>query len=199
VKTFFGRIFRENWNLLAPAGGLVVSVVGSFLKPPPEEASFRPFLLFLVILWLAVGVYFLHGWRRPKDARLWLVVTLLSWVAVFSFVQLYFHLEKSWMSQYNGHPVIIGSEYTPKGQEHVSKYPDRSVERVIMDFIGDREMIWTRESLNQRRTWLGGLYLLCGMFITTAMTAAVQLIYCLRVPSRHGRSPVAAVDVATPT
>jgi len=178
LKDYFGRAFRENWNLLSLVTGLIVTAIGRFLDPPPADTNFGAFLKFLVILFLAIGVYFLHQWRRASDATLWLVVTLVSWVAVFASVMVYFSLESSWTVPYSGHRVVIGSSYTQTGQAFVSKHPDMALEDVVMHFAGDTERIWTRESLNTRRTSLGMLYLLCGMLSTTAMAAAVQLVYC---------------------
>jgi len=184
IKSQLGKI-RENWNLLSAVAVLIITAIGKFLRPPPADTNIRSFLVFIVPLWVVMMLYFIFRWNKKKDAQMWLIVTLLSVIVICPCVIYYFHIERSWTAQYAGRKVITGSVYTERGEKYRKEHPDKSIKDIITDAAGKIEQIWTEDSINQRRTWMGIHYLFCGLLITTAMMAGTQIIYCMR-ESRHG-------------
>jgi hypothetical protein len=179
---------QENWNLLAPVAGWIVSIIGSFLNPPPTGTNFKAFLYVLIVLWTALMLFFLYRWRQGSDAHRWGIATFVSFVLVCISVVWYFHLENTWTASVGGRSIIVGKEYTDRARAWIENHPDLPVEELIADFGGEKnvEMIWTKHSLDLRRTLMGALYLLCGTLLTTAVMAGTQLVYCVRRSGEGG-------------
>jgi hypothetical protein len=74
--------------------------------------------------------------------------------------------------------IIGGDSYTAHGREYHEQNPHLPPERLVMDFAGQVEKIWTRESLVQRRLLLAGLYVLAMPIFTISLMSIVQAIHC---------------------
>jgi hypothetical protein len=92
----------------------------------------------------------------------------------------YQRLLYAWTGEYYGRLMVVGTELTPAGRAYLDKHPDMPLNRLLEDFVGRPEDIWTRRSINQRRTTVAAVYVSCLPLFTVSVIAVVQALRCLK-------------------
>ena len=185
---------RALWTVLVQSALWLLGVIGGFLLPPPvgmgagEDKTWLRFAQFLVAVLLGLVVFGTFKWHQRKHAAgWWLTACGALLLAIVMFFQ-YQRLMYGWTGEYDGRLVVVGTEYTPQGRAYVEPNPNLPLTTLLEDFLGRAEDIWTRNSINQRRTVLAGVYVSCLPLLVLSIIAVVQALRCLgvvaRLPSR---------------
>jgi hypothetical protein len=203
VQDFLKRA-RQTWLLLAQSTIWVAGVIVGFLLPPPagtaeESQIWVRFAQFVITIVIGMVLLAALRWKRKKDAFVWgglsLLCLLLGTAAFFGY-QLF---AARWTALYHTEPVLIGSVYTDFGRTYHEQNPRFPPARLIEDFAGQVEKIWTRESIQQRRLLLAMMYVLAMPLFTLCIMSIVQAIQCAvaKRPSKRRRAGSAAARVST--
>ena len=175
---------RKSWLVLAQGALWVGGVLGGFLLPPPvgvaagDEKIWLRLGQFIVGVVLGLVFFAARRWNQPKHALKWCGVALLFLILASAAFFRYQQLTLAWTGNYGGDKVVIGSEYTPQGFSYRTKNPELSLDKLIDDFTGVTENIWTRESINRRRLLLAATYVSCLPLFTICLIAVVQAVHC---------------------
>jgi hypothetical protein len=179
------RDTQSSWAVLAQGAVWLLGLLGGFLLSPPvgvstaEDRTWLRFGQFIVAVLLGLVLFAALKWKRRKHGARWwgaaCVSLLLAVVAFFVYQRLLY----GWTAEYDGRPIVIGSEYTPHARAYVEKNPNLPLKTLLEDFLGRAEDIWTRNSINQHRLVLAGVYVSCLPLFTLAVIAIVQALRCL--------------------
>jgi hypothetical protein len=185
-----GRV-RALWAVLAQGALWFSGVIGGFLLPPPvgmaagDDRTWLRFAQFLVAALLGLVLFATFRWHQRKHASVWWLTAcgalLLAIVVFFQYQRLLY----AWTGEYDGHLVVVGSEFTAQGRAYVERNPNLPLTTLLEDFLGRAEDIWTRPSINQRRTVLAGVYVSCLPLLVLSLIAIVQALRCLGVIARQ--------------
>jgi hypothetical protein len=183
---------RRHWASLVQVSGVLLVVVGTAVLPPavsgPDETPWRR--LAQVMTAILIGLMFVAAARRPvKDHRFWSSVSIVLTMLTLTATLTYSHLSSSWTCLYDDRRMVVGSELTSRGLAHRQRNPDVSCTTVIGDFAGNLEDVWVKDSLTQRYSILGGLYIACVGLVTMTLVSVVQATVAVHgAPGRaHGR------------
>src|SRR5262249_57548522 len=80
--------------------------------------------------------------------RTWWWTAVAAASAIAAVALLFFHVDAAakCVATYDGHPVLIGREYTPVAAEYIRKSPGMSASDLLLDAGGAAERIWTASS-----------------------------------------------------
>ncbi len=174
---------KKSWGTLAQSALWIICVVGSFLLPPPVGFSGSGQHIWTAlgkfVVTVLVGLMIVAGrkWNKKGQARAWAIVAAaLLVVAVSTFIS-YQSLLFSHTCTYSSKEVVIGNVYTEHALTYLQKYPGKSCEALLEDFVGKADDIWTQESINHERTTLAEVYLSCLPLFAMCMMAIVHAVY----------------------
>ena len=187
---------RKNWLPLAQGGLWIGGILGGFLLPPPIGISVGEEKIWLrlgqFIIAVVLGLVFLAArrWDRQRYSLRWGGSALLFLaVAIAAFFR-YQQLTLAWTGTYDGDKVVIGSELTEQGRAYVSANPKLSTDKLIYNFTGNTEQIWTRDSIYHRRLALAATYVSCLPLFTICLMSVVQALHLprrLKKPAKRGK------------
>ena len=184
---------RESWILLAQSTIWIAAVIAGFMLPPPvgtldETRVWVRFAQFVITVLIGLLVLAALRWNRKKNSLGWaalsVVFLLLGTVAFFSY-QLY---AARWTVPYSNQRVVIGHTFTKEGSEYHDQNPNLTMEALVMHCAGKIENIWTRESLQQRRLLLAGLYIFAMPLFTICIVSVLQALQCAVASSPRRRT-----------
>jgi TIR domain-containing protein len=191
--------FRRRWpTLLAAAGIGAAAIVGALLTQPAAlagtESRSRAVFASLASAGIAAALIIPLTARRRYSSRniavvsgaIVLVLGIAAYVAGASS-------QRQCTLQYDGRPVLIGTQLTTLGQEYRRVNPQLPMDEVLRDAGGQTETVWTRASINRCRVTLGWTYFLWLPLLITALVSAV-----LAVPAGKLSVPAAQAPPATP-
>ena len=192
---------RKSWAMLAQAAVWVIGVIAGFLVPPPvgtpdEGKVWVHFAQFAITIVIGLVLLAALRWNRGKHAFVWGGVSLMFLIlgtAMFFNYQLF---AERWTAQYNLQRVVIGSVFTPFGQDYHNQNPQFTRAQLVMDAGGQMEKIWTRESIEQRRIALAAMYVLAMPLFAVCIMSIVQAVHCATLKATRRKKP--ASRPATP-
>ena len=183
--------------MLAQTAAWVVGVLAGFLLPPPigtpqENQIWVRFAQFVITVFIGLLVLAALRWKSKKDAFRWGAISMLFlFLGTATFFGYQFFATR-WTTMYNKQRVVIGDVYTAVGRDHHEQNQHRPPEELVMDFAGDVEMIWTRESIAQRRLLLAAMYVLAMPLFTVSVMSIVQALHCAVAKTRHRKHVVSS-------
>jgi hypothetical protein len=174
---------KRSWGLLAEVAVFIFGVVGGFVFPPPGWASADDKTLVRLgqfIVAVLAGLIFLvvQRWNRKKHVRRWAALAgaflVLSVLAFFA----YQHLLDTRTCLYARKQLVIGTQYTIHAETYARDNPNSTCTSLLEDFAGQAEDIWTKDSINNSRYILAGVYILTLPMFTVCIISVVQALYC---------------------
>lgn len=166
------------WDRLRKGGAFAVSILAGFLIPPPTSNgtssetfwNMGKFAAIAVFATLTVGAQVLWQW----EARRWLRVGIASFVVGFALTLAYIGLRESLVCHARDVDFVVGMNYTQYGRAFISKDPDASCNRMLDEFAGRADLIWTHRSIVASRIILLTFYTLCIPPFTLGMFGVAQ-------------------------
>jgi len=176
---------RKHWGTLAKGAIWVSSVVGGFWLPPSvglTESAQKTWLFFArFISAVVVGLMLVTTvrWNRRSHTAGWWSLSFVSLLlAIFAYLG-YQHLTDSWTLNYRGRTVLRGATYSPQAAHDRERNPGENDERLLDRFAGKAEDVWTADSVNVHRLYLGAFYIASVPLFAVCMMAVVQAISCM--------------------
>jgi hypothetical protein len=194
---------QKSWVMLAQAAAWVAGVIAGFLLPPPvgtpdESQVWVRFAQFVITVVIGVVLLAALRWKRKKDVFGWGAISLLFLFLGSATFFGYQFFATRWTTTYHKQRVVIGDVYTAGGREYHEQHQNLPPEGLVMDFAGDVEKIWTRESLAQRRLLLAAMYVLAMPLFTVCVMSIVQALHCAVAKTRHRKHVVSSAHRASP-
>jgi uncharacterized membrane protein YhaH (DUF805 family) len=193
---------RTNWAALAQASAWVMGIMSSFLLPPPVSVSKDDEKIWLrlaqFVIAVLIGLLFVAArrWNKRRHVRWWAtsaaVMFLLS-ILLFVFYQ---YLSLSLTCKYYSQTIVIGSSYTTQGANYAQKNPGISCEKLLKDFTGQAEDVWTKESVTRNRVTLAVAYIGSIPFFVACIMGVVQALSITGKEGTRRRSPPPRVNTA---
>jgi hypothetical protein len=185
VNSLFSSM-QSRWKDLALFATWILGVVGGFLMSPPVgtyelyDDYLRRFGQFVVTLFVGLLVLVMWRYQRKKDVSLWGSVSLICLVLCVVLYFSYWRLTVSYTAEYNGVPVVIGSnaDYTDFAKAYLESHPQITKEELIMDFAEKIGEIWNPEAVDRRRLILAICYICSLPFFTVAIMSILQALRC---------------------
>jgi hypothetical protein len=170
-----------------------------FLLPPPGASSQdnHVWLRFAqLVITVVIGFILLASlrWSQKEHAAWWAGVSLLFLLLSAGVFFVYQTCAARWSATYNGQSVLIGDTLTSFGREYRQEKPELSNEQLVMDVSGQIEKIWTKESLESRRSRLAALYVVAMPLFTICILSIVQALQCAAGKARVSRTQEADSD-----
>ena len=174
---------QQSWALLAQSTVWISAVLAGFLLPPPvgtldEGKVWVRFAQFIITILIGIVLLLALRWNRKADVLRWAVSALVCLVLAIGCFFAYQIYAARWTVPYNGQRVVIGGQFSQIGREYQQSNPNLTFEDLVLNYAGKVEKIWTRESLQQRRIILAGMYVLAMPLFTVCMMSLLQAIQC---------------------
>jgi hypothetical protein len=190
---------RASWWLLAQSTIWIAAVIAGFMLPPPvgtveETKVWVRFAQFVITVLIGLFVLAELRWNRKKDSLGWGSLSALFLVLGTAVFFSYQFFAARWTAPYSNQRVVIGDTFTQLGGQYHRENPNLTMEDLVMHYAGHIEKIWTRESLQQRRVLLAGLYILAMPLFTICIMSIVQAMQCAASssPRKRARTPRSA-------
>ncbi len=183
------RGLKSQWVLLIQAAAFVSLTIKGFVSTPtyfdPIASGSETTRLagFIVALIVAIFFYLGHRWSFKKNAKGWVVATIVLAVLLVVAAQFFSESKARCSCRYGGEIVAIGTEYTDLGKQDSMKYPEGlPCEDSLMNFGGKAARIWSTQSISscQRKLTLG--YLATYITAALSMLSALQILRCYKAP-----------------
>jgi hypothetical protein len=178
----WSKRIKASWTALSQIAIWIMSILGSFLLPPPigvspeDQKIWQRLARFIVTI--LVGLLFVaaRGFNKRKHLQGWTVVAgLLLVLAVADFL-IYQSRLYSTTCSYNSKRVLKGSTYTPHGLDYFQKHPGVSCEYAFEEHAGRAEDIWTEDSIVHNRMILAEVYIGCLPLFAICIVAILQAV-----------------------
>jgi hypothetical protein len=169
------------------SAALVASVWLWPLAPRPAEAQWRLVAQGLSVLSLVAMLVPVTYFRQPRHRVGWTIAAAISallgaWLGDAVIPR---HMQRidDWTCRYNGRRVIVGrgDALMLEGSRYMSRNPGQTCDGMIKDFAGSVEEIWSKASIDARRSQLANVYLPLPatmgcllMIVTQAIAVAMQ-------------------------
>lgn len=188
---------KKIWGLLMQFAVFILGIAGTFLLPPPGWASSSGdktvVRLGQFIVAVLVGLIFLlvQKWNKKKHTKRWALLTIMFLVLSVGAFFVYQQLLDTRTCQYDGHAVVIGTQYTEATQTYINdESPGATCEKLLKDNpTGTVDEIWTRDSINRSRYVLAGGYISTLPLLTICIIAVVQALYCSQAKPNRQKDP----------
>jgi hypothetical protein len=181
--------------MLLKGAVVIYLAVKGFVSPPaaydPVASANETKGLAIFIVALLAGIFFYFGrrWSRKKDAKGWMIVTILLLAALVASDQGFKHFKAKCTCQYFDQQLLIGNEYSPKGLAEAAKHlGGLPCEEMIMQFGSRYRLIWTENSFNACRRYLTLTYLLTFSVAAMGLLSVIQLVECYASKERKRNS-----------
>jgi hypothetical protein len=178
---------KSRWVLLAQGAAFISLTIAGFVSPPsyfdPISSSLetRRLAVFISSLIVAIFFYLGHQFSLKKNARAWVVVTVLLALMLIASFQLFAEAKPQCICRVVGENVGIGTDYTDLGKRDAQKHPGGlPCDESLMNFGGRVERIWTAESIESCRRKLRLLYLTTYSTAALSMLSALQIVRCYK-------------------
>ena len=139
---------------------LVASVISGFLLAPVETTTWTKLAAFVLAIGIGVAIVIVTN-KLKGQFMVWAIAAVAFLTGALGVYARYENISKHWTGECRGKSFIMGSEYTPaalKYYEMIRKTPDWDP-CIIVEFEGDPDKVWTRDSRIDRMSKLGWLYL----------------------------------------
>jgi len=182
---------RKNWVKLASTASFIVAIVGAFIKPfgtSGEES--RMLLRFApVTVTFVVGVVFLFARRltSSKFENLWFAAAVINLALLVTAFFVYTSYIYTRTCEFDNNRVIIGTRYTPHTLKYLETNQGISCTKLLDNFAGQADDIWTAESINESRRFRDLSYF---SVITVFALAFLTLGQALSIAATKRRSRV---------
>ena len=169
-------------------------ILGGFLLPPPvgvaasEDKMWLRLGQFIIVIILGLIFFAAQRWTQPRHAFKWCMAALAFLVLAVAAFFRYQQLTIAWTENYNGDKVVTGSVYTEPAQNLLKENPRMSRNDLLVNFAGETENIWTRESINNRRLILAATYIICLPLFTICLLTVLQAIQCGNTLRKHRKT-----------
>lgn len=189
---------KKNWNLLARPALWLSGTLGTFVWPPPRDLtaadtfSTTGLVRFLIAILLGFFVLLTTKSTSGTHARWWAAASLGATLAFLASVFVYQDNAKEKTVNYDGIQVVIGSIYTPMGQQYVEKRKAATAADMVLDSAGRPDLIWTQDSLRRNARQLTLLYIVSMVTGASAIMSLLQAIELSQKRARRRKSPAGA-------
>jgi hypothetical protein len=179
----WSTMLRKHWLKLTSTAGFIIAIVGGFIKPvgtSDEESNvlirFTP-----VAVALVVGIVYLLARRLGpnKYRNFWFAATILNVVLFVTGFFVYRNYVYTRTCEFDNDRVLIGTSYTSHTIKYLSTNQGISCSKLLDNFGGKSEDIWTAESINESRrfrdfSYFSGVTLFALSFLTLGQALAVD-------------------------
>jgi hypothetical protein len=126
---------------------------------PALPAQDRALARLASALLAAVGCIAIALLRRVFRPRVWMSAALIAGALAVVALAFHFDATASCVATYDGHPTIIGREYTDEALTYVRDNPGLPASDLLLDAAGQVDTLWTGASVARCRFWVswGGL------------------------------------------
>ena len=140
---------------LFSTAGFIVAIVGGFIKPiatsDEESRLLQRFAPVAVALFVGIVFLFARRLTSSKFQTLWVGATVINvtlFVIAFFVYTDYIHTRTC---EFDNKRVLIGTRYTPHTMKYLEANQDMSCTKLLDNFAGVPDDIWTAESINESR------------------------------------------------
>jgi hypothetical protein len=188
----------RRWPTLLAAVGIGAAAITAPLLAQPaalggSDARTRAVFASLASAGIAAAIIIPLTARRRHRSRaiavagagIALVLGLVAFVAGVS-------AQRRCTLEYDGRPVLIGTELTPLGQEYRRLNPQLPIEELLRDARGQPETVWTRQSISRCQFTMSWTYFVWLPLLIVGLVSAV-----LAVPAGKLAVPALAGGAAT--
>ena len=182
--------FKKNWNVLAQPALWLSGTLSTFLWPPPRDLTMAEtfssvgLARFLIAVLLGFFVLATRKSTSTAHARWWAIASFCATLAFFASVLVYQDSVKVKAVAYDGMQVVIGSAYTPMGQQYVERRKATTATDMVLDSAGRPDLIWTQDSLRQNARQLTLLYIVS---MVTGAAAIMSLLQAIELSQKKSR------------
>jgi len=180
MKKITTLILEKGWDVLFRTATWIITVIGAFFFPPPgfehnNEDILWNFTRFGIIALISIMIVPMNIWRSRRYILLWILITSLSFITV----SVGFFLYNSWLNQdtinYNNIRFVKGNTYTPLALKWRQTDKNLTDAELLEYSAGNREKIWTSESIRNNETKLGIAYFLSVLAAAFCLLSSIQL------------------------
>jgi TIR domain-containing protein len=132
--------------------------------------------------------------------RIWLALAAAALAAGLAAFAGAGYTQRACTAQYNGKPVVVGTELTELGSTYTRSNPALSRDDLLFDAAGAPDRVWTRRSIDTCRTLVATTYFLWIPFLVVCLLATLQATPGGTLPSilREGPAPLPAPAAGAP-
>lgn len=183
---------RKHWVTLSSTAGFIVAIVGGFIEPVGTSDEERRLLQRFapVAVALLVGIVFLVARRlsSSKFQMLWVAATIINVVLFVTAFFFYTNYVYTRTCEFDNNRMLIGTRYTPHTIKYLEANQGISCARLLDNFAGRPDDIWTAESINESRRFRDRSYF---SVITLFALAFLTLGQALAIAAKKKRSRIA--------
>ena len=177
---------------LSSTAGFIVAIVGGFIEPVGTSDEERRLLQRFapVAVALLVGIVFLVARRlsSSKFQMLWVAATIINVVLFVTAFFFYTNYVYTRTCEFDNNRMLIGTRYTPHTIKYLEANQGISCARLLDNFAGRPDDIWTAESINESRRFRDRSYF---SVITLFALAFLTLGQALAIAAKKKRSRIA--------
>lgn len=188
------REVKKKWRTLLQLGALIMTIVGSFVSPPPvwdfkEDAVWFRFAQFFVTALVGLAIIPMTSHSERRHARLWWIICAIALVLGAVVFFQYQNWRAVWTVNYSGTRIVIGEKYKKDAADYKAKiYAEEkreiSDEDLVMDYAGDTQAIWDKNDIQRRRLVLAGTYIFSVSVFALMIITLIQALYCNAKPKQ---------------
>jgi len=170
---------KQNWIRVAQYASFALLAI-PYLWPPPTVAAdtgtAKATAAFIATAVVAIIITAGHYWAAPDHQIGWFVTVLLLIALTVVLFVFYGRAVGRFTCEYNHHRVIIGDRLTPQAEWYSQRVHITSCAKLLDDFAGNVEDIWTLDSRIHGSTVLSSLYVSVVGVLASMLVAVTQLL-----------------------
>jgi hypothetical protein len=123
----------------------------------------------VIIVPLAVG-------RQLRRRPIWIATAVLALLLGIGAFITTGSVQRACTARYDGRAVMVGTQWTPLGEQYARQNPGLSNDELLFDSAGVADRLWTRDSIDRCRTLVSGTYFLWIPLLVACLFATVQAV-----------------------
>jgi CHAT domain-containing protein len=196
--------WRLQWQEIAGVGAWLLAIVSGFLIPPPlgalqsgDSVTWSRFSQFVVTLFVGLLLVFTRRWSHVKYETRWIIAAVASVVLSVASFLIYVERSAAWSCYWGDTKVVVGDILNNHGRTYKQANPNLTCDQIVWNHAGQVERVWTRASIDDRRNWLGRLYLLLPALFATAIILTLHARGSRSTPAPPIVGPAVPIDRAS--
>jgi len=165
-----------SWQAWAQAAVWIMAILSTFLVLPPSHALAAPggvwkgLAQFVVAILDGLAMLAALRFGRPRDFRIWVTATVLSFGAGLLSFGLYKFLFDNWACEISGVWLVRGTAFTPAAAAFAAQSAASDPCKIFEAFASDPLAIWQTDGVFLHE------YILVGLFVVAIASLAVTII-----------------------
>lgn len=173
---------KKRWGVIAEGAAFLVSIIAGFVVLPAKSnelsqvIKIEPFSVFIVSVLAAFFLIAASKWKQKKHFLGWGSATLVFAIGLIVGIYYYSVSVDEGVCRHIDRVYFMGA-YTEVAQGHKNANPEKTCEDMLGDYQFKDEHVWTRESMDETRRSIIGLYLITITLGALTVMGIIQTIY----------------------